>query len=504
MENRNRQQGCVCQKVTDLLSRNAFLEEENRRVNEENARLRRELGRVRRTAKENPFGRSTPSSKQLVKPSAKPPADQAEARRKMGGAKSGHEGHGWKELDLEVEDHPLETPTQCPDCGGELEAAPFEGKDERDVVELRPVKAYVRRYRRQVMKCTRCGRIVRARIPGVLDSCRYGNSVIAGAATDFFLHGMTAGTVERRNGVSKATLLGSFNRVAKILEPVRDRLFSLVRSSPLAQGDETVWRTDGGNGYAWVFIAGHVVAFVCADTRGSRIAKEALGEFGGIFVSDRYNGYEFIPGQRAFCLEHLKRDALKILDENPDSGECRQYVEAVVPILKSIMHLRVLFKGDEGGYRREAVRLGAQLYEVTHVEARHPEIQKHQDIFRDARLRTWQWLMCSEVPAENNRSEREVRPLTLARKNSHGSQSERGAETRGVFMSILHTLKACGVDPRMRLQQALDRYAENPNIDLFDALFHNVDFAIPRLPRRALRKLPKAVTASSGIKATAS
>ena len=79
--------------------------------------------------------------------------------------------------------------------------------------------------------------------------------------------------------------------------------------------------------------------------------------------------------------------------------------------------------------------------------ARHPDVQKLQDVFRDARLQCWQWLVGPEVPAENNLSEREVRPLAAARKSSHGSQSDRGAETRGVFMSILHTLKACGADP---------------------------------------------------------
>ena len=62
--------------------------------------------------------------------------------------------------------------------------------------------------------------------------------------------------------------------------------------------------------------------------------------------------------------------------------------------------------------------------------ARHPDVQKLQDVFRDARLQCWQWLVGPEVPAENNRSEREVRPLATARKSSHGSQSDRG---RGVL-----------------------------------------------------------------------
>lgn len=121
--------------------------------------------------------------------------------------------------------------------------------------------------------------------------------------------------------------------------------------------------------------------------------------------------------------------------------------------------------------------------------------QKYVDqISRNARLRTWQWLVGPEVPAENNRSEREVRPSAIARKVSHGSQSDDGAEDRGTFMSVLHTLKACGVDPAERLERALDAYALDCDTDMFDALYGGLDLKIPVLSRGPIRKLPKAIT----------
>lgn len=491
-----RQQGCICQKYADAISRIAYLEEQLKMEKEENYRLRNELGRVKRTAREQPFGLSTPSSKKLVKPSAGNPASEAEAKRRMGGAKHGHKGHGWKNFDLEVEEAYIPPPDKCPGCGGSLEPMPFKDMESRDVVELRPVKGYVRRYRRQVMRCAKCGRIVRAKIPGVLDSCRYGNSVIAQAATDFFLHGITAGTIERRCGVPKGSLFAAFNRLGDILAPVKDKLLSIVSAAPFAQCDETGWRIDGRNGYAWTFISGNIVTFECADSRGSRVARKAIGDFEGILLTDRYGGYEYIPGQRAYCLEHLKRDALQMLVENPDSEECKKYVDAIVPILRSIMKLRPRFRDDPQTYRKEALKLAAELHAVTHSQARHPKIQIHQDVFRDKRLRTWQWLVGPEVPAENNRSEREVRPLTIAGKISHGSQSERGAKTRGVLMSVLHTLKACGADPCDRLRQALDAYSQGTSIDLFDSLFRDLDFAIPKLSRGPIKRLPESVTST--------
>ncbi len=72
-----------------------------------------------------------------------------------------------------------------------------------------------------------------------------------------------------------------------------------------------------------------------------------------------------------------------------------------------------------------------------------------------------------------------VRPLAIARKVSHGSQSEKGRETRSVLMSVLHTLDACCTDPAASLAQALDRYAQDPRTDMFAALFGGLPLYIP-------------------------
>ena len=49
------------------------------------------------------------------------------------------------------------------------------------------------------------------------------------------------------------------------------------------------------------------------------------------------------------------------------------------------------------------------------------------------------------VPSSNNHAEREVRPAVLMRKASYGSQSERGAATRGILMSVFRTLRNRGL-----------------------------------------------------------
>ena len=494
MQNERHSQGCLCQKYVDQIAKNARLEEEVARLKRENASLRKQLGKVRRTALEKPFGESTPSGRMLVKPSSPVPEDETERRRRMGGARRGHRGHGWKELDAPQETVDVPAPESCPYCGGGLVDTPFGGEEARDVVVSCPVKAHVRRYRVRVKYCERCRRPVRTRIGGVMEGCRYSNSVIARAAADFYLNGIPLGVVARGLGVNKGTLFGAFGRVAEILAPARERACEIIRSSPFAQGDESGWRIDGRNGYAWVFVAGNVVVFVCADSRRAEVAKGVLGDFGGIFGSDAYAGYDFISGRRSLCLEHLKRHAVKLRDDNPKSGECAAYAGKVIPVLAEIMKLRTEFADDPKAYRKAATDAGRRLYEIVWKEAKHPDVQRHQDYFRDARLRTWQWLVGPEVPAENNRSEREVRPIAIARKVSHGSQSDGGARDRGTFMSVLHTLKACGVDPAERLERALDAYAQDCDSDMFDALYGGLDLKIPVLPRGPIRKLPKVIT----------
>ena len=75
------------------------------------------------------------------------------------------------------------------------------------------------------------------------------------------------------------------------------------------------------------------------------------------------------------------------------------------------------------------------------------------------------------VPPENNRAERELRPTVIARKVSFGSQSEAGAQTREILMSLLHTLKKREQDAEQYFKSVLDRLAadikQNPVALLF-------------------------------------
>ena len=465
-------QDCLCPKYLGLLSENA-------RLKDELARLKARLSRQERTAREEPFGLSTPSAQRLVKPSL-PAMTEEEARRRRGGAPAGHAGHGWKAPEGPAPAaEELPAPDSCPCCGGGLTEFPGGGGEIRELVDCHPLPAFRRRVRLPALYCPRCRKPVRPRVPGVLPKTRLTNNVMARAAVEHYLDGTPMGTVSRRLGVGKGTLLNASHRLAQIVRPASEGLRGLLRDAAVKHADETPWRTDGDNGYAWVFVAGRVRLFACEDTRSMSVPDAVFAGCGGTLVTDRYAGYNRFAGVRNCCFEHLRRDTLEIARDNPKSAECAAFADALVPWLREAMSLRSACAGDRVAYLVRAALIRRRIEDIAQAPARHPSAQHIQDIFRENASRLWRWTEDPRVPAENNAAERAVRPLAVARKVSHGSQSAKGRETRSVLMSVLHTLDACCTDPAARLAQALDKYAQDPRTDMFAALFGGLPLYIP-------------------------
>ena len=66
----------------------------------------------------------------------------------------------------------------------------------------------------------------------------------------------------------------------------------MYRLAPLKQADETGWRTDGHNGYAWLFCTETVSLFRFRRSRSAQVAHQVLGQerLRGVLVVDRYQG----------------------------------------------------------------------------------------------------------------------------------------------------------------------------------------------------------------------
>ena len=202
------------------------------------------------------------------------------------------------------------------------------------------------------------------------------------------------------------------------------------------------------------------------------MAQEVFGtkRLPGILVVDRYNGYNQMPCSIQYCYAHLLREVQDLGQEFPNVGEVSQFVASFAPLLADAMKLRAQ-ELTAAQFRLQALELKVEIKALVHSPAQHPGIQKIQNIFRQRTTRLYHWAKNSAVPADNNRAERELRPLVIARKISFGSQSEQGARTREILMSVLHTLRKRTNDLFGAFKRALDALAQDETRDAYKLLF---------------------------------
>jgi len=436
------------------------------RQTEEIARLKARLRYQERTAKEGPFGSSTPSAKIPIKPNAEPQSSQ-----RRGGAKPGHRGHGRRTIALEeiTREQWAAGANQCPYCGGPLDP---KGSKARTIIDVEPVRKEVIRYKLEQRDCARCHRTFTARPAGVFAKSLLGNQLLAYVAVEHYLHGLTLGRLSTQLGLGQGTLWAALHQLAGRLEKIPEQLLLEYRRAPVKHADETGWRNDGLNGYAWLFCTARVSLFRFRQSRAGSVAREVFGakRLPGVLVVDRYKGYNQAPCAIQYCYAHLLREVQDLGKEFPDVDEVLRFVATLAPLLADAIKLRAQgLKLPAFGQR--ALELKLEIKSSIYASAQHPGIQRIQNIFRDNASRLYQWSKKPSIPAENNRAERELRGLVIARKISFGSQSERGARTREILMSVLHTLRKRTADVIGKFKGCLDALAQDEKRDPYKLLF---------------------------------
>jgi transposase len=436
-------------------------------LEEEIVLLKAKLRYQERTAKEGFFGSSTPSSKIPVKPNS-----QKAHQRNRGGGKVGHQGHGRRSICQEDADkvENIRIDDTCPDCGSFLED---KGTKARTVIDCQPVKMKKILYHLQRKRCPKCKKLISARPPGVFAKCLYSNQLLTYVAVQHYIYGNTLGQIEKQTGIGYSSLVDAMHQLSKRLKDVPNALIQTYRDSLVKHADETGWRTDGNNGYAWLFCTPQISIFRVRRTRSASVPREVFGEkpVPGVLVVDRYNGYNKMPCSIQYCYAHLLRTVKDLEKDFPENTEIESFVEALALQLTNAISLRTL-DITEKQFKRQAAKIKDEILNIVNRQARHPAIQKIQDIFREKADRLYHWADDRNVPADNNLAERELRPLVIARKISFGSQSDVGAKTREILMTVLHTLKKRSPDVTTAFKSALDKLAEQGDSSPCKAVFN--------------------------------
>ena len=443
-------------------------QEEIIRLREQLNRLKKKLRYQERTQKEGYFGSSTPSAKKPVKANTK-----IENTKKNGGAKTGHPGAGRASV-AEDEAERIETidcqSQLCPHCQSPLEQM---GHRNRSVLELEVPTTQKTIKRLQRMRCPACRKVFTAKAPGVLPKFLFSNQLLAHIASEHYLHNVPLGNLANKLGLKIGAIIEAMHHLAQRFQSIPPQLTELYRQESLKHADETGWRNDGQNGYGWIFTSPSTTILRLRSTRSAQVVKETFGEkpLPGVLVVDRYAAYNSAPCQIQYCYAHLLRHVQDLEKEFPNNREITCFVETTAPLLAQAMGLRTL-PIDKVTFEKKTKQLKKNIIDVMNQEAKHPGIQKIQNIFRENHHRLYHWATSPQIPAENNFAERQLRRLVIARKICFGSQSKKGAQTREILMTVLLTLhKRNEGEVVKNLLNCLNKITLNQNLNPFSILF---------------------------------
>jgi transposase len=115
--------------------------------------------------------------------------------------------------------------------------------------------------------------------------------------------------------------------LAGLLKEGHEELQKELRTAAVIFADETTWRNDGANGYAWMFRTYDLVLYRFCGTRAGTVPEGVLGNvsLSGVLVTDRYAGYNGVKIARQFCYAHLLRDLQDLEKEFPENPEVRRF-----------------------------------------------------------------------------------------------------------------------------------------------------------------------------------
>ena len=423
------------ERLADLERRLADLQRENAALRQENEKLKKELEEWMRGYRER---RKRRTSQREAKATADSP--------KKPGRKAGHAGATRPVPDRidSTEEHPL--PPLC-DCGGAAEAT---GEVASTIVQdIPPVKVTNVRHVAPVGKCTRCGKRVVAKLPGAVESGKSVAEVQVGPNATAMAVGLRFQQRVPLNGIcrfletwfelkmSPGGLSQMFDRWRLRSTANYDEIVQHVRSAAVVGADETVLRQNGISGYAWLVRTDKASLFRIELSRGGWVIIAMLGDdFPGVVCSDFYCVYtshdDWLHG---YCGAHNIREGKKIAEVNPSA-----ITEAFSSRLSALYAAGKEAQASCDPMARQSVRIRFGQLVADATLAQDADVARLQARIHEHFQGVLRFLDRPDVPADNNSTERDVRPLAVFRKVTGGTRSPEGSLTLAHWMSVVQTL----------------------------------------------------------------
>jgi transposase len=206
-----------------------------------------------------------------------------------------------------------------------------------------------------------------------------------------------------------------------------------------------------------------VTVFQIATSRGSKIAKEMLGEhFAGFLVTDRWSAYTWVDAtRRQLCWSHLIRDFQGFVDRGGRGGEIGETLLDQVDKMFTWWHRVRDGTLDRAAFQAEMKPVQAKIIELLHEAEELDEVNEKKTLGMAKKILGIEDALFTFVKVEgieptNNFGERQVRPGAMWRRTSFGTQSEAGSRFVERMLTTVATLRQ---QKRSVLEFLTDAYA---------------------------------------------
>ena len=359
--------------------------------------------------------------------------------------------------------NPDETVIARPICCAHCQAALHEDDhtlaaryDKFDLPKVRPVVTRVERY---AGHCQSCGRTTLAPVPeGLEPGTPFSLNIVALAMYLRFTHAISYRRLSRLMlelfglAISEGALDAAFQRARPGLDAEVGAILARLRRARVVCSDETGVRVAGRTCWNWVFQNGEVVIHVIRNSRGAGVVAEVMdGHRPAIWVSDLYSAQQGHADEWQVCLAHQLRDCQFAIE----AGDAIFAPRMKALFLRAFVLARRRHHLAETTRRQYRQRMERDLDAVMALAPFSRDGKRLRKRYAKVRAHLFTFLDHPEVGADNNSSEREVRPTATYRKVTGGFRSTWGADFFAATRSVIGTAARRGIDAFQAIRMTL-------------------------------------------------
>ena len=359
---------------------------------------------------------------------------------------------GWKQLPDEVCRRYRFTPAKIE--VEEHHVKVYAGKETEEVIKAPHPQALLR------------GSLVSPSLEAAVINAKYVNAVpLYRQEQEFERYGLH---ISRQN-MANWTIQCADRYLAALYDYLHEKLYGYH----VLQADETPvlvnkdGRPAGSKSYMWVYRTGRmyterqVVLYEYQKTRNASHPREFLKDFRGVCVTDGYQVYHTIEGERedlkiAGCWSHARRrfdEAVKALPKAKQKDSRAYLALAMIQaIYREEKQLKDLPAEERKNRRQLSVKPLVEAY-FTWVRENLPKVPQKSKTWEGFNYSLNQekylkvFLDDGEVPMDNNAAEQSIRGFCIGKKNWVMIDTIAGAKSSAIIYSIAETAKANNLKP---------------------------------------------------------